>query len=131
MRKRQNQKKFKILPIIFAALPWLALAYVFFFIDPIIWRKIYYAPFFALLISALFFTLRLFIKKNITNLLISLGITFILFLRSLAFKEIYFPILIILIVITLIYFFTTEESNDKLKKIKAKEPKNANQQEKN
>lgn len=113
-KKNFHHSFFKTFSIYLSIIFWLITFYIFFFIDPEIWSIIYYTPFFISILFSIFFTLCLFIKRRIISALISIGITTILFLRSLSFKEIYFPILVILIVITLIYFFTIEDHNDKL-----------------
>lgn len=122
-QKIKKKSKLNIAYLVLTTLSWFSFIYIFFFIDPDIWVDIFYIPFFASILLCIFFTLCLLVRRRIVNLLIALGFTAILFLRSLSFREIYFPILVILIVLTMIYFFTTDNSDDKL-------TSNANQQEK-
>lgn len=113
---KRKSLSFRILiKIILAVIFWLGFLYILFFIDPDIWKSIYYLPFVSVFIFAIGLSISIFLKKIIITIIISLGVGIILILRIFGFKDYLNPILIIGLVITLIYFFTVNDESDKLK----------------
>jgi hypothetical protein len=95
---------------------WGSLGYILLNVHPSTWVDIYYAPFFAVLGTAMALTLSLFTHNAAQFLLPALGILAILALRLIGIKDWLNSLLIAGLVVTLIYFFTATDSGVKLPK---------------
>jgi hypothetical protein len=117
MVSRTARRRFlttKKIAFFIACLSCSAWIYIVFFISPIRWEKIYYAPFFIVTYIAISSVLAFIISSKAVVIAIPLGLIAILFLRILGIRDWFNPLLITGLVITIIYFFTAKEDNDKL-----------------